>query len=1089
MRSHRGISDLLRRTSTPLGLIPAAALIAFTVSCGGTSDAVKDPAPYISAFTVTPTSVQVGTTTPITFSANFAVKDGSAVITPGNLAIQSGVALNAPAPATTTTYTLTVTSGSGKKATATATVGTIGMTTSLDSLGKVVTGSTGNTASVPTAAGRTFLWSITNGTITSGSLTTDQVTFTSGTDTTKSVTLACAVTDTGNVVTNLSKSLPIFAPVSFGSTPYSIKLGQTAVLNYTADSTVTQFVLKDGSNATIATKDTSTTKTGTINVSPTVTQTYTATTTPSYNNFQAPVTVTVTPSDPATIATFTATPSLVTLDAAKIQAQQASTVTSSLAWTLGGDPATLLTLNGASVLGSSSTIVTPRNRNAYTLVSGNDNPATDSRTVKVGVRGLDLLAGSMGGTGMRDGAVALASFQRPQNMCVAGNFLYVADTSNHIIRKVNLTTNQVATIAGIPGIASLVNVSNGDPLTATFNTPRGISVDAQGYVWVADTSNNVLRVISPDNKYVYTVSGWIGTTVYSGTSTYGGPQHLVVDNDGTTCTAYVGTFNGTLLQLNITGLGSTTTAPAATISKTFIINTTATGTPSSVAGCAIDTTAAKKVIFVPDSVNKKIKACYLDGSGNPHVADLTPGTPTWVAPTAVAVTVSGNTATLFVADKHFVVRYNVDLSAVPAGDPVLAAGTPIVVGTATPGFVEGAGNVATFGGPQGLALNGSTLYVAEGSYQWISSPNTYSNCIRAIAAATTASDNTGMTVSTYAGANRWGAQSVKVPATGTSTGSAARFKTPGNLAMDQNGNSYLIDTGNSRIVMIASDGTTSNWPSDSTTWSTPLAVVPDNSATPTVYVIESAATTIKKFSPGSATPTTITLSATLGAGVKQAVYYKLGSNEYIYTVDGTGKTLKRVDLATGTVASNAYGTTSSGYFGVAVDASTGTLYVSEGSQISAFTFNSTTSTAPTVLAGTNTGTINGFVDGAGATALFYQPGLLAFYKDGTQGYVYVVDARNSAIRMITLGGSNTVSTLIGRWNGTASTSSPYYMGALLGTMPGLLETDTTASTKTLAGSITISTLTTQGLAINPTTGDLVITSCDSVMQLTAPLNK
>jgi len=1080
MRSHRGISDLMRRTPAPLGLVPATALIAFTLSCGGTSDAIKDPAPYISNFTVSPTSLQTGTTTPITFTANFAVKDGTAVISPGNYTVESGVALNVPAPAATTTYTLTVTSGTGKQATATATVGTIGMTTSLDTLGRAVSGSTGNTASAPTATGRTFLWSITNGTITSGDVTADQITFSADTNTAASVSLACKVTDTGNVVTNLSKSFQIFAPVSFGTAPYSIKLGQTAVLSYTADSTVTQVVLKDASNTTIATKDTTTAKTGTINVTPAVTQTYTATTTPSYS-YQVPVTVTVTPSDPATIASFTATPAIVTIDAAKVQAQQASTATSNLAWTLGGDPATSLTLNGTNVLGSASTTVTPRNRQAFTLVSGNDNPISDSKTIKVGARGLDLLAGSMGGTGMRDGAAALASFQRPQNLCVAGNLLYVADTSNNTIRKVDLTTNQVTTVAGIAGIQGNANVSNGDPLTATFNSPRGVAADAQGYVWVADGGNNVIRVISPDNKYVYTVSGW--------TSTTGTPQHLVVKNDGTTCTAYVATFNGTLLQLNITGLGSTTTAPAATLAKTFIINGTATATNNSVASCALDTTAAKTVIFVPDSANKKIKACYLDGSGNPQVADVTPTTPTLVGPTAVAVTVSGNTATVFASDKHFVFRYNVDLTNVPTSGPTVAAGTPVVVGTTTAGFAEGAGNVAGFGGPQGLALSGTTLYVAEGGYQWVSNPNTYSNCIRAIAAATTATDNTGMTVSTYAGTNRWGVQSVKVPATGTSTGAAARFKTPGNLAVDQNGNSYLIDSGNSRIVMIAPDGTTSNWPSDAATWSTPLAVVPDNASSSNIYVIESGSTTIKKFAPGSATPTTITLSATLGTGVKQAVYYKVGTSECIYTVDGTGKTLKRVDLATGTVTTNAYATTSSGYFGVAVDASTGTLYVSEGSQISAFTFNATTSTAPVALAGTNTGTINGFVDGPGASALFYQPGLLAFYKDGSQGYIYVVDARNSAIRLITLGGSNTVSTLIGRWNGTASTNSPYYMSALLGTMPGLLETDTTASTKALAGSITVSTLTTQGLAVNPVTGDLVITSCDSVMQLTAPLNK
>jgi len=145
---------------------------------------------------------------------------------------------------------------------------------------------------------------------------------------------------------------------------------------------------------------------------------------------------------------------------------------------------------------------------------------------------------------------------------------------------------------------------------------------------------------------------------------------------------------------------------------------------------------------------------------------------------------------------------------------------------------------------------------------------------------------------------------------------------------------------------------------------------------------------MRKFRPLRVTTATLTSSATLVGVGNHAGHYKRGTNEYIYAVDGgtgSSKTIKRVDLATGTVTTNAYGTTSSGYYGVAVDASTGTLYVSEGSQIGAFTFDSTTSTPPTVIAGTNTGTTAGFVDGAGASALFNNPGQLSYFKDGTQG--------------------------------------------------------------------------------------------------------
>jgi hypothetical protein len=1078
--------------SAVLCLSLPAAFLALHTGCASNSNDYDDPAPNISSFTVSPRTIQAGTTAPISFRANFAVKDGSAVITPGNFPVVSNVPLNVPPPTTDTTYTLTVTSSAGKKATATVEVGILGMTTSLDALGKIIAGSTGNTASVPAAPGRTFLWTVTNGSLSSGDATANQITFTAGTS--GSVSLSCTVTDpalpgtTTPVVTPLGKSLPIFAPIVFDQSNYAIMSPATAVASYTVDSTVTGFSLTElPSGPVVTTRDTTTAKTGSINLSPAVTTSYRASVTgsnPTYT-YSTDFQVTVTSLQPAVVETLTPSSSLLTIDAANLQAQQASNAKSTLSWTLSGDAPTTLTLNGQNVTGTSKEVI-PTNRQTFTLSASNAANITPStKQTSVAVRGLNLLAGSMGGTGMRDGVGTHASFQRPQNMCVAGNFLYVADTYNHIIRKIDLTTKQVTTIAGAAGISGATDVSNGDPLTARFNSPRGIAVDAQGYVWVADGSNNVLRVISPDNKYVYTVSGWIGTTVYTGTSTFGGPQHLFVNNDGTTCTAYLATYNGTLLQLNITGLGSTTTPPAASLSKTFIINGTAAGSNSSVGGCAMVTVGSTPVLFVPDTVADTIKACYLDGSGNPQVVNVTPASPTLVDPASVAATVTGTMATVFVANKHSIVRYAVDLSTVPASAPTVAAGTPVVVGSGAVGVADGSGDAAAFGGPQGLALNGSTLYVAEGSYQWSSSPNIYSNCIRAIAAATTASANTGMAVSTFAGVNRAAAYAIKIPATGTSTGTDARFKTPGHVSVDAIGNTYLADRGNTRIVMIAPDGTTSNFPSDGTTWTAvPLAAVPDASATPAVYVIESGSAALKKFSFGSATPSTLTLTSTFTA-VNQAVYFKSGADEYLFTVDGSGKSFKRIELtgaSAGTVTT-VYTTTGSGLFGLAMSPS-GIAYLTEGSRI--ISIPALNPTTPTTIAGALT--TYGFVDGAGASALFNYPGALAYGTDGAQGYVYVVDGRNSALRMITLGATNPVSTLIGRFNGTTSTSSPFYTSALLGILPGLLEPDTTPSTKGLAGSLTISTLTTQGLAVTPA-GDLMIISCDSVMQLTAPLNK
>lgn len=53
-----------------------------------------------------------------------------------------------------------------------------------------------------------------------------------------------------------------------------------------------------------------------------------------------------------------------------------------------------------------------------------------------------------GKQGNTDGDFAQAAFNRPQGVALAGNLLYVADTENHMIRRVNLETQQVETIAG-----------------------------------------------------------------------------------------------------------------------------------------------------------------------------------------------------------------------------------------------------------------------------------------------------------------------------------------------------------------------------------------------------------------------------------------------------------------------------------------------------------------------------------------------------------------------------------------------------------------------------------------------------------------
>jgi len=106
---------------------------------------------------------------------------------------------------------------------------------------------------------------------------------------------------------------------------------------------------------------------------------------------------------------------------------------------------------------------------------------------------VSTIAGTPGTFGFADGPGASAQFMSPSDVAVdsSGN-LFVADTNNNCIRRIDGVTGEVSTIAGT-GTAGLVN---GSGLLAQFNYPTGIIIDSAGDLYVADQSNHVIRKIT-----------------------------------------------------------------------------------------------------------------------------------------------------------------------------------------------------------------------------------------------------------------------------------------------------------------------------------------------------------------------------------------------------------------------------------------------------------------------------------------------------------------------------------------------------------------------------------------------------------------
>ena len=94
-----------------------------------------------------------------------------------------------------------------------------------------------------------------------------------------------------------------------------------------------------------------------------------------------------------------------------------------------------------------------------------------------------------------DGAGAGPTFAYPIGVARDANgIIYVADSINHIIRRIT-PDGVVSTFAGRPGIAGFADADGSGP-AAIFNFPTGLAVDRNGNVYVADTTNNVIRKIT-----------------------------------------------------------------------------------------------------------------------------------------------------------------------------------------------------------------------------------------------------------------------------------------------------------------------------------------------------------------------------------------------------------------------------------------------------------------------------------------------------------------------------------------------------------------------------------------------------------------
>ncbi|HEY1719590.1 MAG TPA: NHL repeat-containing protein, partial [Verrucomicrobiae bacterium] len=556
---------------------------------------------------------------------------------------------------------------------------------------------------------------------------------------------------------------------------------------------------------------------------------------------------------------------------------------------------------------------------------------------------VSTIAGLAGALSSSDGTNAAARFYTPQGVAVdkAGN-VYVADTANSTIRKLTPSgTNWV--VSTIAGMAEISGTNDGLGGSARFNNPCGLAVDTASNLYVADSGSGTVRKITPAG------TSWMVTTLAGLGGSHGNtdgtgsaarlfyPTGLTLDNAGNlfvadssgeiirkiTPSGVVSTFAGLAATTgNADGTGNTARfwGPfsiavdgagnfyVADFANNEIRKVTSAAVVSVVAGSSggsgsVNGTADAARFYDPTGV-------AMDGAGNIYVAETGNDTVRKITSEGVVTTIAGLTTNSGSADgagsnarfsspRGIAADNGGNLYVADTGNDTIRQITPAglvitIAGSAgNPGIADGTNKVARLNQPYGIAIDSATnLYVAD----------TFNHTIRKIKPV-----GTNWVVTTIAGL---------AGNSGTSDGSnsTARFYAPYGVAVDSATNLYVTDTDNQIIRKITPMGT--NW-AVSTIVGTiggfyyPAGIAVDNAGN--VYVTDTDDYTIRKITLVGANWMVNTIGGLIGknggadgAGNVARFFFPFGiavdSAGNVYVGDASNNTIRKGEFTAYAVA-------------------------------------------------------------------------------------------------------------------------------------------------------------------------------------------
>jgi hypothetical protein len=318
------------------------------------------------------------------------------------------------------------------------------------------------------------------------------------------------------------------------------------------------------------------------------------------------------------------------------------------------------------------------------------------------------LAGSAPGT--NDGANSAAQFYFPSGIAVdnAGN-LFVADTSNNTIRKVTPVGPDwvVTTIAGMAAFGGAGGTSDGTNGAAQFWRPNGVAVDGQGNVYVVDHYSHTVRKLTPVG------TNWVVTTLVGLGLSHGYA-------DGTNSDARFWSPTGIALDragnLYVADTFTYTIRKIVSVGTNWVVTTIA-GSPFNYGFVNAANTNAQFDLPFGLAIDRSTNI-YVADYGNNAIRKIAPVGTNWVVTTVAG---SGTTGTNNGANTHAQFDSPADLGVDLAGNlfvtdqynytirKITPVGTNWVVSTVAglalqSGASNGIGAAARFNKPWGLAL-------------------------------------------------------------------------------------------------------------------------------------------------------------------------------------------------------------------------------------------------------------------------------------------------------------------------------------------------------------------------------------------------